>query len=330
MRSKGSVERVSPTRLWLKRQFDALGRDRQWWMLPVVLIMTMGLALLPGSGPDFLKVYYHASERGYTGFYYPAWSLFVLGPFDLLPPRMAHITFLLVQVACVVVAARYFGGDLRGVFLNYTAVRFLLLGQFDGLVLLGLVLLDWGLSRRRDGLAGLGLSLALVKPQVGLPLAVHFLLQRRRPWPLLVLAGVIVLSLALWPGWPGDLLGRLLEDPPLHLGNISLWQSIGVAALALWLAPMLPSMPEARRRVLIAATSALAMPYFQSHSLMLVYVMPIGLLPLLGNLGFFSILWGERALALQVVVPAIVYVWCVGQSLWEIGNKRRGQAGRGA
>ncbi len=285
-----------------------------------------GAGSATGLRAGFPQVYYHASERGYAGFYYPAWSLFILKPFDLLPPRIAHVTFLLAQTACVVIAARYFGGDLRGIFLNYTAVRFMLLGQFDGFVILGLVLLDWALDRKHDGLAGLGLLLALIKPQVGLPLATYFLLRRRRLWPLLVLAGAIVLSLALWPGWPGNMLERLLQDPPLHLGNISLWQFIGVAALALWLPTVFLPMPDARQRALIAATTALASPYFQSHSLLLVYVMPIGLLPLLGNVGFFSVLGCERALVLQAVVPAIVYVWHIGQSVCEMWNKRCRQA----
>lgn len=322
------MERVTSARLWLKRQADVLGRDGQWWMLPVILVMAVGLALVPGSGPDFLNVYYRASDRGYAGFYYPAWSLFVLKPFDLLPPRIAYVVFLLVQVACVVVAARYFGGDLRGIFLNYTAVRSMLLGQCDGLVIFGLVLLDWGLRRRRDGLAGLGLSLALVKPQVGLPLSVYFLLRRRRLLPLMVLAAAVVLSLVLWPGWPRDLLERLLQDPPLHLGNVSLWQYIGVAALTLWLPAIFLPMPETRRQTLIAATSALALPYFQSHSLLLVYAMPIGLLPLLGNVGFLSLLGCEQALTLQWIVPASVYLWLMGQTLSEIGCKAGKQAGR--
>jgi len=200
-------------------------------------------------------------------------------------------------------------------------VRFLLLGQFDGFVILGLVLLDWGLQQQHDWVAGLGLSLALIKPQLGLPLATYFLLRRRRFWPLLVLAGIAVLSILLWPGWPRDLLTRLQQEPPIRLGNVSLWPFMGSGALLLWLPATLLPMPPARRQTLLAATSALALPYFQSHSLMLLYVMPIGLLPLLANIGFLSVLGNESALTLQAVVPMGVYVWMVGLTARELWGR---------
>ena len=308
---------VSIGRRWVSRQLDPLAHNGQWWMLPVLLGVTVGFAFVPGAGADYINVFYHASERAYVGFYYPQWAEFLLKPFDLLPPVIAYAAFLLFQSTCLVIATRCFGGDLRAAFLNYSALSFLFYGQMEGVVILGLAALKWGLERDQPSVASLGLIAALVKPQVGLPLALFFLIKKWRWEPVVSLAIVVATSLVLWPGWPSDLAQRLLSAPPDTSGNISLWQYTGPAALLLWIPALLIPMSDSRRQVVLAATSALGLPYFQMYSPLLLYVMPVGWWPLLGNIVFLGMIWGGRPVKALALVPACVYLVWIAKSARE-------------
>jgi len=95
---------------------------------------------------------------------------------------------------------------LAGVFLFEPLFMRILKGQDSALLLLGGLLWFSGLARKDDRLAGLGLSLTLIRPQVALVLAVPFLFQKRKAFGWFC-AGAAALGLYsfLQVGWKGAL-----------------------------------------------------------------------------------------------------------------------------
>jgi Glycosyltransferase family 87 len=91
-----------------------------------------------------------------------------------------------------------------GVFLFEPLFMSVLKGQDSALLLLGGLLWFSGLARKDDRLAGLGLSLTLIRPQVALVLAVPFLFNKRKVFGWFC-AGAAVLGVYsfLQVGWTG-------------------------------------------------------------------------------------------------------------------------------
>jgi len=67
-------------------------------------------------------------------------------------------------------------------------------GQDSTFLLLGVSLWTFGLLTSRDRVAGLGLALAAIRPQVALVLAIPFLFKRRRVWWWFLAWGLILLA----------------------------------------------------------------------------------------------------------------------------------------
>lgn len=118
-----------------------------------------------------------------------------------------------------------------------------------------------------------------------------------------------VLSLLFWPGWPLDLLARLQTHPPHIGGSLALWRWIGPAALLFWLPPFLLPLDRTRRIIMLTAAMSLGLPYLQQTDLLGLFVLPLGWLPVLGNLAY-SVIWLQHTgQQLLVLLPLGVYLW---------------------
>lgn len=145
--------------------------------------------------------------------------------------RAAYIAWCGVLVAvfalCGAVVVRFLGErgfDRRasllgaaGAVLFYPAFISLLKGQDTAFVLLGALVWMWALLARRERLAGAALALVLLKPQLGLALALPLLASRNRAaWWFCVTSALLGLYSLLLVGWGGalDLIGlmRLSAD----------------------------------------------------------------------------------------------------------------------
>jgi hypothetical protein len=77
-------------------------------------------------------------------------------------------------------------------------------GQDSTFLLLGISLWTFGLLTARDRVAGLGLALALIRPQVTLALALPFLFKRRQVWWWFLAWGLVLFGYSyLLVGWNG-------------------------------------------------------------------------------------------------------------------------------
>jgi hypothetical protein len=91
-----------------------------------------------------------------------------------------------------------------GTILFFPAFYSVINGQDTALLLLGASMWLFGLIQERDRLSGLGLALTLIRPHMGVMLALPFIFKRRKVWWWFAAgAGVLVLISVLLLGWSG-------------------------------------------------------------------------------------------------------------------------------
>ncbi len=268
-----------------------------------VLGLSVVFALTGVIAPDYRTYIAAVTDRtspDFTVFLYGYWLIPLFQVLSLLPLPVGYLLFSVANVVGVWWATRVFRGNLFIALFSYQMLSVLWYGNIVGIVAGALALMQWSMRRKRWLLAGTAWALAAGKMQSGLPLGLAvWLLEGRHPRPLLILLLVVVASLALYPGWPQDIINT--AGNANTSGNMSLWQWVGPLALLLWL--RLP-----RTLTGITATLALTSPYFQQGDLIMLLVLPVGALGLLGNTGFLFTVYGWEALKLTVVFPAAVYI----------------------
>ncbi len=278
------------------------------------LLLPLGLAVaFVATGvvaPDYRTYIAMVTDRtspDFVGYLYAYWFLPVFQFLSLLPLPAGYLIWSACNIAGVWWGARVFKGNAIIALLSYQMFTVLWYGNITGIVIGALAVMAWSLQRDRAVVAGLAWAVAATKLQLGLPLGLAiWLLGGRHPRALLTLLVVVVASLALYPGWPLEMIGMMgLSNT---LGSVSLWQWIGPLSLLLWL--RLP-----RTLIGITATLALTSPYFQQGDLLMLLVLPVGWLGLLANVGFLYVVYGWDALKLPVVFPAAVYVRDIISSL---------------
>jgi hypothetical protein len=234
----------------------------------------------------------------------------------LLSLDLAFLIWAVVNIAGVWFAARVFGGSASIALLSYPMLYSVFYGQITGVIVAGLALLWWGLHRHKAWVAGIGILLAAIKWQMGVPLIIALWIMAEVSWRERLHAVIVPLvvglaSLVVYPLWIIDVLRRLSEQPPVTFGSISLWQYFGALSLLLWLPPLSLPLPKGRRLVAVAAAGALAIPYYQHTGLIALFVLPVGWLGLLGNLGYLYVVLGEIGFAALSVVGLIAYGWAL-------------------
>jgi hypothetical protein len=227
-----------------------------------------------------------------------------------------------MNILCLFFAARVFGGHSALPLLTFQFFYSLFLGQITGFLIGMLALAAWAMAHRRWHLAGMAFFLAAAKFQLGLPFGLLLWLTAEIRWRdrlrvLVVPAILALLSLGVSPSWPADLLERIREIPPYDWASISLWHWMGLTVLLLLLPPLLLPLKRSRRFLALAAVIPMAVPYFQQADLLVLYVFPIGWLPiLLGNLGLLFFEYQCKALQLLWIVPLTAYLSVVLPALY--------------
>lgn len=272
--------------------------------------------------PFDYNVYIKTARGDLLQYYYADWILPLFWLWAKFPPLVGFGLWSALNILCLFFAARVFGGRLALTLLTFQFFYSLFLGQINGLLAGGLALGWWAMAHKKWHLAGFGFWLASTKFQVGLPLAFLLWLASATDWRsrLRVLLLPFLLTLAsfvFFPDWPFHLVGRIHAVAPYDWGSISLWRTIGPAALLFLLPPLLLPMERSRRFLALAAAGPLALPYFQSADLLVLFVLPVGWIPLmLGNLGFLFFGFGFSILRWLWIVPLAIYLSFLLPSAW--------------
>lgn len=257
---------------------------------------------------NYLKV----AHGDFSFYYYAYWMVPLFSVLGQLPVTPVYIAWSILSVVAVLFAVRVLGGSAVAVLVSYQMFYVLFQGQLTGLVVGALGLLWWGMAHRRWNVAGLGMIVAATKFQTGILFGVILwllapLTWRERLMILIVPSAVALLSLVLYPGWFFTTIAVIQNNPPDVSGSLALWRWLGPAALLLWLPPLVLPLVRDKRIIALAAAATLAVPYFQQTDLLALFVLPIGWLSWLGNLGYLIILLDNAALQMLAVVPLVVY-----------------------
>lgn len=245
-------------------------------------------------------------------YYYAYWFVPIFSLLGRLPLLWGYYLWGIFNIIAVLFAARVFGGKSWLALVSFQLLYVLYFGNIIGIVIGGLALLWWALAHRRWDLAGLGLVIACTKYQIGIPVGLFLLWYAPLSWRQRVrlLAVPIIVSLAsllFYPGWPWQILEALENTPPNDWGSVSLWRWLGPWALLVWLPALFVRLPRPNRLAALLSATALGLPYFQQTDLLLLFVLPSGWLPLLGNLGYLFLIFRWQALQVLTLVPVTVY-----------------------
>lgn len=289
------------------------------WLALALLAVGLGAAvyalanILP-VGADYYWWYYRVPQKWLAGqtqlydeasrqFFSPPWALLLFLPFAALEANWAMASYTLLSLAIVVIVSYKYAQEngsprprivaLLAVFCPYTLVM-LFTGTPDAWSLLGLFLGFRAIQTRQPLLLGIGLVLALIRPQ-NAALTVPVFLVALRHWPPKELArGAAIPTLILvasflsfgWD-WPLRYWDSYFIQPPsprwftsiytgLELLGIPGW-TLAPPALALMGAVFQQSGREGlSRRVLekAVAINALIIPYTRSVSFVVLLALP--------------------------------------------------------
>jgi hypothetical protein len=275
----------------------SLERFGRWrWLVGLLAgAMFFGLAyvlmlFVPTPGADF-----HAPDSPFID--YPPWITILV-----LPVRSLAIANALTLTALAFALWRSNAKPIHYL-LAFTSMPLyanLWLGQYEFIPLLGLTLLPWGLP------------LAVTKPQVAFWGVAAWWLRQPNKWKIAIaVIGGVLLSFLVYGWWPA----RLQSPTTLNtFYNLSAWYwggpLIGLIAVAATLAVML----KTRDVDQAMALGALATPYIQNHSYLL-------LLPAFARLsgwrligvwlmswgGVVSIFLGDAARVLALLFPLAIW-----------------------
>jgi len=258
--------------------------------------------------------YFTNSASGVLDHYYLGfWIMPVFSFLRLLPVPVGYALWATINLAGVWFAARVIRGNATWALLVYQLLYMLFYGQISGFIAGGLGLAWYGLVKRKWDLAGLGFLIAGAKPQTGLMAGGLLWLLVPQAWKhklrvLVVPLIGVVLSLLVYPGWPLQIVEEWLRIQPNDFASITLWRWIGPAGLLLLLPPLLFNLPWQRRYIALVCACTLGFPYFQQADLLILYALPVGAFPLLGNLGLFYPWFQWDALKVMAVVPLSIYL----------------------
>ncbi len=207
---------------------------------PAVLRLLLGQPLYEGPSNSFLNA---------------PWALIPLIPIAVFPPQLSRAMLFVVNLGSYIIVAIKLNAKpigLAAFLLSYPVIYGLIYGQVDGLVSLGIILPP-----------PLGLFFILAKPQIGLALAVFWLVEawhtggvKRVLVTFLPVTVVSVIAYCLYGNW------FLRAGFPIgQTWNTSLWPQslpIGVALLVVAL--------QQRKREPALMASPFLSPYLAAHS----------------------------------------------------------------
>ncbi len=241
-------------------------RRRVAWALGVLLFVGLTAALSAlldeSTGIDWYHSFRPAAHEVFAlrtpytvDFQNPPWALIPILPFALLPPTVGRAAFLLVSLAGFTLFAYRMGARplVLGLFLiSPPVLHSLINANIDWLALLGLLLPPQ-----------IGLLLVVIKPQIGMAVAVFWLVEAWRTggfrevvrvfWPLTTLTALSFVIFGLWP---------LTFRAALGLWwNASFWP----ASIPVGLALLAAAIRQRRLEYAMAASPCLS-PYVLLHA----------------------------------------------------------------
>jgi hypothetical protein len=250
----------------MDKQLDHLLKGKYSWIaaLGVIVGMVAAAFLLPGG--DDLYRYYQPFEKGCLNCgYVPFYTQWFLWPLLLLNYPLAWPLWTLLCLTGFSVLFRYTKVNPLFFLISFPMLGQIWLGQIDILVCTGLVIL---LFSRNPFMRGLGITLALVKPQIS-TLSILFMLlfeQRRDLWKVFIVPILTMIASLFVFGftWPFAWLQNAFIGLPTHVWRLASAMSWRYG-LVLLPSPFL--FKDRRKRLQMSLlVSSIVVPFFGVYS----------------------------------------------------------------
>ena len=281
-------------------------------ILVVLVISLFFLFTQTGNYWDY-KIFLATAQGDFENFFYGYWILPLFTLLAFLPFELSYLLWILLSVFGVFFAARVFNGNSVLALLSYQLTFSLFNGQISGILCGLLGLFWWAIHNKKWEIAGLAMLLVAAKPQSGGVFVLLLWLFSEVEWKqkariLLIPIIGFVLSLVAYPGWISDILTRM--DGLITKGNVSLWQWVAGWSLLLLIPIILFPLNKEKRFLALSAGAMLCLPYFAQNDLLLLFLFPVGYIPvLLGYLpGILPLLIGYEGQRSGIAVPLYVYL----------------------
>jgi hypothetical protein len=252
----------------MKTYFASLSYlERISWALSLGAFAGMIVSAFFLPGGDDLYRYYLPFERGcFECGYVPYYAQWFLSPLHVLPTYPYAWPIWVIFNIVVFAVLLYWTHSKPFLFVfSFPFLGQIWLGQIDVFICLGLLIF---LLAKNPYFRGLGIILALIKPQLSLlPIFLSLLLENRKAIGKLLTVPTLILLISIFvygPGWPIDWASNAMTDLPVHVWRLA---SIDIWKIGLVLIP-LPLLIKDQRKRLEAGllVAALATPFFGVYS----------------------------------------------------------------
>lgn len=248
----------------MKKRYEFLLQEKVWFIAAFGIVVGTIIAsfLLPGGG-DLYK-YYQPFEKGCINCgYVPAFAQWFLWPLLLPYPFVWPVWVLISCVGFLLIAHKT---KINPFYLLITLPMLSQLwgGQIDIIIVAGFLLV---VNNHNLYLRGLGVAMALVKPQLSFLALIYIFLQEKREniWKLLLPSlSIIILSLLIFGlDWPQNWIQNAWALPihPRRQASVDIWP---MGIFLIWV-PLLFREPR-RRFISSMIIASIATPFFSLYS----------------------------------------------------------------
>ena len=218
-------------------------------VLCVVVAVFVVLCLFWPIGADYYYTYHpiarawtagetHLYDQASRGFFNAPWLILPLALLSNLPINIGEAALNTCTMLVAVFAARVFSNKTVAIALSsatLTTFSVLIVGQIDGIILLGVILSWVGVERENEWLVGVALPVLLIKP-TGILLILLFCARwifARHAWRATVptIAAIIMSMVIFGLDWPIRYLKNYAEFPPYIRPQTTIWRALNTSQM---------------------------------------------------------------------------------------------------
>lgn len=209
------------------------GKKLSWFIaIEIAIVMVTASFFLPG-GDDIYRYYLPFAEGCLECGFTPYYSYWFLWPIQFIPSDLLYPVWTAITLTGLLILCRFTGINPMWLLLTFPTFGQVWLGQIDILICLGLTL---ALLGKNPYTRGVGIMLALIKPQYA-AVAVLYLLTKEKALikTLVIPAAVFALSLIVFGiTWPIEWIKNSITNLPPHVWRLAAHDTWWLGVLLLW------------------------------------------------------------------------------------------------
>ena len=286
-------------------------QQKTWWIAAAGAALGLSAASFYLMGGDDLYRYYLPFAQGCLNCgYVPYFAQWFLWPLRLFPEYpFAWPVWVIFTVLGFLALAYFSGVNPFLLLISFPMLGQIWLGQIDVFICLGLIIF---VSGKNPYLRGLGIALAMIKPQLTfLPVLLTLLLESPRTWLKLLTVPALLMLISFFVyglNWPVLWVKNAMSNLPVHVWRLA---SMDVWRLGIFLLPVPLLIQKPKTRLLAGLlVSALATPFYGVYSYIVFLLFDVqGWTAALSYAWLFGLFyWKETAMRFAWILPLAMLI----------------------